>query len=152
LEKCKISMQDNKGKFRCAPEEKPAVKPFLADKLTKGRESFECGPAGRLGTSPCSLACEQANLYYNRFGGPRQRETRHKTAAGPGPVKPAGKRRGFAAPAARRAAGWGKSAAPACGDGPGGPCPFCPARRYVQPLTAGGSLPSARSSSVIPSK
>ena len=35
LEKCKISMQDNKGKFRCAPEEKPAVKPFLADKLTK---------------------------------------------------------------------------------------------------------------------
>ena len=41
LEKCKISMQDNKGKFRCAPEEKPVVKPFLADKLTKGRESFE---------------------------------------------------------------------------------------------------------------
>ena len=35
-------MQDNAGKIGCAPKEKPTVKPFLADKLTKGRESFEC--------------------------------------------------------------------------------------------------------------
>ena len=53
LEKCKISMQDNKGKFRCAPEEKPAVKPFLADKLTKGRESFECRTFDHSDNSPC---------------------------------------------------------------------------------------------------
>ncbi|MDY5008541.1 hypothetical protein, partial [Candidatus Allofournierella merdipullorum] len=35
LEKCKISMQDNAGKIGCTPKEKPTVKPFLADKLTK---------------------------------------------------------------------------------------------------------------------
>ena len=118
LEKCKISMQDNAGKIGCAPKEKPTVKPFLADKLTKGRESFECGPAGHLGTSPCSLACEQANLYYNRFGGPRQRETRGKM-----PAAGAGGGRLFS---------WGFREA-AC---------FYAAR---QPFAAGGSLPSARS-------
>ena len=55
LEKCKIPMQDNKGKFRCAPEEKPAVKPFLADKLTKGRESFECCTIDHSDNSPYSI-------------------------------------------------------------------------------------------------
>ena len=44
LEKCKISMQDNAGKIGCTPKEKPTAKPFLADKLTKGRESFESAP------------------------------------------------------------------------------------------------------------
>lgn len=78
LEKCKISMQDNVGKIGCAPKEKPAVKPFPADKLTKRRESFECGPFNHLGTSPYSPAHKRAILYYNRFGGPRQRETRSK--------------------------------------------------------------------------
>ena len=141
LEKCKISMQDNAGKIGCAPKEKPAVKPFLADKLTKGRESFECGPAGRLGTSPCSLACEQANLYYNRFGGPRQRETRHKTAAGPGPVKPAGKRRGFAAPAARRAVGWGKALLPRAGTARAGPARSAPRGGMFSPSPPGAVCP-----------
>ena len=141
LEKCKISMQDNAGKIGCTPKEKPTVKPFLADKLTKGRESFECGPAGRLGTSPCSLACEQANLYYNRFGGPRQRETRHKTVAEPGPVKPAGKRSGFATPAARQAAGWGKALLPRAGTARAGPARSAPRGDVFSPSPPGAACP-----------
>ena len=217
LEKCKISMQDNKGKFRCAPEEKPAVKPFLADKLTKGRESFEsrlfdhlstapysiltARPAGplekckismqdtsgnfrrtpcflprvkpnpadksarepqtfesrlfdHLSTAPYSPAHKRAILYYNRFGGPRQRETRSKRAVG--------QREGAQACAA--------PAAPAGRPGGAGerPCfplrlsgralPFSPPRAgvsgpfAVQPFAAGDSLPSARSWRVMPSK
>ena len=52
LEKCKISMQDNVGKIGCTPKGKPAVKPFLADKLTKGRESFECCTIDHSDNSP----------------------------------------------------------------------------------------------------
>ena len=73
LEKCKISMQDNKEKFRCAPEEKPAVKPFLADKLTKERESFESRLFDHLSTAPCmEPAAARATLNYTKPGGPRQ--------------------------------------------------------------------------------
>jgi len=59
LEKCKISMQDNAGKIGCAPKEKPTVKPFLADKLTKGRESFECCTFDHSDNSPrrINLGC-----------------------------------------------------------------------------------------------
>ena len=154
LEKCKISMQDNKGKFRCTPEEKPVVKPFLADKLTKGRESFESLLFDHLSTAPYSPAHKRAILYYNRFGGPRQRETRSKRAVG--------QREGAQACAA--------PAAPAGRPGGAGerPCfplrllgralPFSPPRAgvsgpfAVQPFAAGDSLPSARSWRVMPSK
>lgn len=141
LEKCKILMQDTGGKFRRTPCFQPRVKPNPADESTSGPGPFECGPAGRLGTSPCSLACEQVNLYYNRFGGPRQRETRHKTAAGPGPVKPAGKRRGFAAPAARRAAGWGKALLPRAGTVRAGPARSAPRGGMFSPSPPGAVCP-----------
>lgn len=156
LEKCKISMQDNKGKFRCAPEEKPAVKPFPADKLTKGRESFESRLFDHLSTAPYSPAHKRAILYYNRFGGPRQRETRSKRGGrakggsaglrGPGRARrPSGRGRGATgfsfAPFGARPAFFIRRGAGVSG-------PFA----AVQPFAAGGSLPSARSWRVMPSK
>ena len=141
LDKCKISMQDKREKFRYTPRIQPRVKPNPADESARKPQTFECGPAGRLGTSPCSLACEQANLYYNRFGGPRQRETRHKTAAGPGPVKPAGKRRGFATPAARRAAGWGKALLSRAGTARAGPARSAPRGGIFSPSPPGAACP-----------
>ena len=154
LEKCKISMQDNVGKIGCTPKGKPAVKPFLADKLTKGRESFESRLFDHLSTAPYSPAHKRAILYYNRFGGPRQRETQSKRdgrakgehgLARPRPRPPAvgvgqGSGRVF------RCALWGA------------PCLFSPPRAgvsgpfAVQSFAAGGSLPSARSWRVMPSK
>ena len=91
-DKCKISMQDKRKKFRYTPRIQPRVKPNPADESARKPQTFECGPAGRLGTSPCSLACEQANSYYSRFGGPRQRETRHKTAGKEAPTNRAATR------------------------------------------------------------
>ncbi len=142
-DKCKISMQDKREKFRYTPRIQPRVKPNPADESARKPQTFECGPAGRLFTSPCSLACEQANSYYSRFGGPRQRETRHKTAGKEAPTNRAatghilrlrahppfvpGRGQG-----SRRLFSWGFRDA-AC---------FYAAR---QPFAAGGTLPSARS-------
>ena len=153
-DKCKISMQDNVGKIGCAPMVKPTVKPFLADKLTKGRESFESRLFDHLSTAPYSPAHKRAILYYNRFGGPRQRETRSKRAVG--------QREGAQACAAPAAPAGRPGGA---GERPGFPLrlsgralPFSPPRAdvtgpfAVQPFAAGGSLPSARSWRVMPSK
>ena len=154
LEKCKISMQDNVGKIGCAPKEKPAVKPFPADKSARKPQTFESRLFDHLSTAPYSPAHKRAILYYNRFGGPRQRETRSKRAVG--------QREGARA--------CGAPAAPAgrpggAGERPGFPLrlsgralPFSPPRAgvsgpfAVQPFAAGGSLPSARSWRVMPSK
>ena len=154
LEKCKISMQDNKGKFRCAPEEKPAIKPFLADKLTKGRESFESRLFDHLSTAPYSPAHKRAILYYNRFGGPRQRETRSKRGG-----RAKGRAPACAAPATQAGRPGGAGERPLFSLRLSGRAlPFSPPRAgvtgpfAVQSFAAGGSLPSARSWRVMPSK
>ena len=77
-DKCKISMQDKREIFRYTPRIQPHVKPNPADESAREPQTFECGPFNHLGTSPYSPAHKRAILYYNRFGGPRQRETRSK--------------------------------------------------------------------------
>lgn len=100
LEKCKISMQDTSGNFRRTPCFQPRVKPNPADESASGPGPFESRLFDHLGTSPYSPAHKRAILYYNRFGGPRQRETRSKRGgrakgerrlARPRPRPPAGR-------------------------------------------------------------
>ena len=153
-DKCKISMQDKREKFRYTPRIQPRVKPNPADKSARKPQTFESRLFDHLSTAPYSPAHKRAILYYNRFGGPRQRETRSKRAVG--------QREGAQACAA--------PAAPAGRPGGAGerPCfplrlsgralPFSPPRADVtgpfdvQSFAAGGSLPSARSWRVMPSK
>ena len=142
LEKCKISMQDKREKFRYTPRIQPRVKPNPADESARKPQTFESRLFDHLSTAPYSPAHKRAILYYNRFGGPRQRETRSKRAVGQREGARAGQGRGRVF----LCAFWGA------------PCLFSPPRAgvcgpfAVQPFAAGGSLPSARSWRVMPSK
>ena len=60
-------MQDNAGKIGCAPKEKPTVKPFLADKSTKGRESFECCTFDHSDNSPCILFRKASKIFWKEL-------------------------------------------------------------------------------------
>ena len=154
LEKCKISMQDKREKFRCTPQEKPPVKPNPADKSAREPQPFESRLFDHLSTAPYSPAHKRAILYYNRFGGPRQRETRSKRGG-----RAKGERR-LARPRPRPPAvraGQGSGRVFLCAFR-GAPCLFSSLRAgvsgpfAVQSFAAGGSLPSARSWRVMPSK
>lgn len=153
-DKCKISMQDKREKFRYTPRIQPRVKPNSADKSARKPQTFESRLFDHLGTSPYSPAHKRAILYYNRFGGPRQRETRSKRGG-----RAKGERR-LARPRPRPPAvraGQGSGRVFLCVFR-GAPCLFSSLRTgvsgpfAVQPFAAGGSLPSARSWRVMPSK
>ena len=106
-DKCKISMQDKREKFRYTPRIQPRVKPNPADESARKPQTFESRLFDHLSTAPYSPAHKRAILYYNRFGGPRQRETRSKRGGrakggsaglrGPGRAsRPGGRGRGAA--------------------------------------------------------
>ena len=154
LDKCKISMQDKRENFRYTPRVQPHVKPNPADESARKPQTFESRLFDHLSTAPYSPAHKRAILYYNRFGGPRQRETRSKRAVGQregaqacaAPAAPAGRPGGagerplFSLRLSGCALPFSPPRAGVCG-------PFA-----VQPFAAGGSLPSARSWRVMPSK
>lgn len=153
-DKCKISMQDKREKFRYTPRIQPRVKPNSADKSARKPQTFESRLFDHLSTAPYSPAHKRAILYYNRFGGPRQRETRSKRGG-----RAKGERR-LARPRPRPPAvraGQGSGRVFLCVFR-GAPCLFSSLRTgvsgpfAVQPFAAGGSLPSARSWRVMPLK
>ena len=153
-DKCKISMQDKREKFRYTPRIQPRVKPNPADESASGPGPFESRLFDHLSTAPYSPAHKRAILYYNRFGGPRQRETRSKRGG-----RAKGRAPAYAAPAAPAGRPGGAGERPCF---PlrlsGRALPFSPPRAgvsgpfAVQPFAAGGSLPSTRSWRVMPSK
>ena len=142
-DKCKISMQDKRKKFRYTPRIQPRVKPNPADESARKPQTFESRLFDHLSTAPYSPAHKRAILYYNRFGGPRQRETRSKRGgrakgerrlARPRPRPPAGR------------AGQGSGRVFLCAFR-GAPClfprcaPACPAPSPFSPSPPGAACP-----------
>ena len=72
-DKCKISMQDKREKFRYTPRIQPRVKPNPADESAREPEPFESRLFDYLSTAPCmEPAAARATLNYTKPGGPRQ--------------------------------------------------------------------------------